>query len=247
MYRLLKKTSSIVQPISCDEAFMDITGLGDDDQIVSALRAKIEAATGVTASAGIGPNMLLARLATKRAKPNGQFNISLSQVSMEVPSKLSTITTMSPQKSSVLMVTLALHTCCIGSCKCPSASVPTLLASCGIHLQCRLAEVLRQVCVSEMCQHLQADEELLKLRVGDLPGVGWAMQKKLEEKLGITSVADVRTSRRDVLQRELGAKSGSMVSHPQALHLGLPSIRFHQLANLFPFPPSDQRDVAVRV
>lgn len=84
VYRLLKETSSIVQPISCDEAFMDITGLGADDQIVSALRAKIEAATGVTASAGIGPNMLLARLATKRAKPNGQFNISPSQVSMEV-------------------------------------------------------------------------------------------------------------------------------------------------------------------
>ena len=78
---------------------MDITGLGDDDQIVSALRAKIEAATGVTASAGIGPNMLLARLATKRAKPNGQFNISLSQVSMEVPSRKSMITTVSPKRA----------------------------------------------------------------------------------------------------------------------------------------------------
>ena len=37
------------------------------------MRADIEAATGCTASAGIGPNLLLARLATKRAKPNGQF------------------------------------------------------------------------------------------------------------------------------------------------------------------------------
>ena len=97
-----------------------------------------------------------------------------------------------------------------------------------------------------MCQHLQAAEELLKLRVGDLPGVGWAMQKKLEEKLGITSVADVRASRRDVLQRELGAKSGSMVSHPQALQLGPPSRRSRQLANLLPYPSSDQPDVAVR-
>lgn len=33
----------------------------------------MEKATGCTASAGIGPNMLLARLATKRAKPNGVF------------------------------------------------------------------------------------------------------------------------------------------------------------------------------
>ena len=96
-----------------------------------------------------------------------------------------------------------------------------------------------------MCWPLQADEELLKLRVGDLPGVGWAMQKKLEEKLGITSVADVRTSRRDVLQRELGAKSGSMVSHPQA---PLPWAAFQQVPSagqFIPCPSSDQPDVAV--
>ena len=74
------ETSSSVQPISCDEAFMDITGLGDPDQLVRQLRDKIVAATGINASAGIGPNMLLARLATKRAKPNGQFNINPSQV-----------------------------------------------------------------------------------------------------------------------------------------------------------------------
>ena len=69
-----------MQPISCDEAFVDITGLGSPDRIVAELRAEIEGATGITASAGIGPNMLLARLATKRAKPNGQFNINPSQV-----------------------------------------------------------------------------------------------------------------------------------------------------------------------
>lgn len=56
---------------------------------------------------------------------------------------------------------------------------------------------------------MQADEELLKLGLSDLPGVGWAMTGKLE-KLGLTSVADVRNSRRELLQRELGAKSGTM-------------------------------------
>ncbi len=64
----MQQTSS-VQPLSCDEAFMDVTGLGDPDEIASKLRAQIKAETGCTASAGIGPNMLLARLATKRAKP----------------------------------------------------------------------------------------------------------------------------------------------------------------------------------
>ena len=69
---------------------------------------------------------------------------------------------------------------------------------------------------------LQADEELLKLNMGDLPGVGWQMQKKLE-KLGLPTVADIRNSRRELLQRELGAKSGSMASRPLlfGLHLSL--------------------------
>ena len=80
VYKLLMETSSSVQPISCDEAFMDITGLGNPDQVVRQLRDRIVAATGINASAGVGPNMLLARLATKRAKPNGQVNISPSQV-----------------------------------------------------------------------------------------------------------------------------------------------------------------------
>jgi len=80
MYRILMQQTSSVQPLSCDEAFMDVTGLGDPDEIASKLRAQIKAETGCTASAGIGPNMLLARLATKRAKPNGQFHINPVQV-----------------------------------------------------------------------------------------------------------------------------------------------------------------------
>lgn len=58
---------------------------------------------------------------------------------------------------------------------------------------------------------MQADEQLLKLEVGELPGVGWSMCEKLKG-LGITSVADVRNTRRDVLQREMGTKTGLLVS-----------------------------------
>ena len=80
VYRILMEETCSVQPLSCDEAFMDVTGLGDPEAIAGKLRAQIEADTGCTASAGIGPNMLLARLATKRAKPNGQFLINSVQV-----------------------------------------------------------------------------------------------------------------------------------------------------------------------
>lgn len=72
--------TSAVQPVSVDEAYMDVTGLGDPVGIAEAIRAAIEQETGCTASAGIAANMLLARLATKRAKPNGVFHLLPTQV-----------------------------------------------------------------------------------------------------------------------------------------------------------------------
>jgi DNA repair protein REV1 len=61
-----------VEPLSVDEAFLDLTGVPNPDGILQDLRSAIYRDTGCTASCGIGPNKLLARLATKKAKPNGQ-------------------------------------------------------------------------------------------------------------------------------------------------------------------------------
>jgi impB/mucB/samB family len=91
VYRILMQYTTAVQPLSCDEAFLDVTGLGDPELLASRMRAEIEAATSCTASAGIGPNLLLARLATKHGKPNGQFRILSSQVLLIHP-KLSAFT-----------------------------------------------------------------------------------------------------------------------------------------------------------
>lgn len=52
------------------------------------------------------------------------------------------------------------------------------------------------------------DAYLLDLEVDELPGVGWNMCHKLKE-LGIASVSQVRASSKDVLQRELGSKTGA--------------------------------------
>jgi hypothetical protein len=68
-----------VQPVSCDEAFLDVTGLGDPVAIAAELRRQIRAATGCAASCGVGPNMLLARLATRRAKPDGLYAIGAAE------------------------------------------------------------------------------------------------------------------------------------------------------------------------
>ncbi|WCJ17827.1 DNA-directed DNA polymerase [Euphorbia peplus] len=81
-YDVLHKHCSKVQAVSCDEAFLDITELGGEDPeyLASKIRKEIFETTGCTASAGIAGNMLMARLATRTAKPDGQCYIPLEQV-----------------------------------------------------------------------------------------------------------------------------------------------------------------------
>ncbi|KAJ1260544.1 hypothetical protein BS78_10G240600 [Paspalum vaginatum] len=73
-YGTLHKYCSKVQALSCDEVFLDMTECLHDDpeEVTLRIRSEIFDATKCTASAGIAENMLLARLATRSAKPNGQ-------------------------------------------------------------------------------------------------------------------------------------------------------------------------------
>ncbi|XP_042384403.1 DNA repair protein REV1-like isoform X2 [Zingiber officinale] len=72
-YNILHKHCSKVQALSCDEAFLDVTECDvDPEDIALAIRKEIAETTRCTASAGIAENLLLARLATRSAKPNGQ-------------------------------------------------------------------------------------------------------------------------------------------------------------------------------
>lgn len=68
--------------MSCDEAFLDVTdiGIGDPLLLASNIRKEILDATGCTASVGIANNMLMARVATRIAKPDGQCCIPLEKV-----------------------------------------------------------------------------------------------------------------------------------------------------------------------
>lgn len=67
-----------IQAVSCDEMFVDLTPLCRESRMdpllfVSQLREEIKSKTGCACSVGLGPNILLSRLATKKAKPDGQF------------------------------------------------------------------------------------------------------------------------------------------------------------------------------
>jgi DNA polymerase IV len=72
--------TEIIEPLSLDEAYLDVTeniqGIPIATEIATLIRAKILIETGLTASAGISYNKFLAKLALDQRKPNGQFVIT---------------------------------------------------------------------------------------------------------------------------------------------------------------------------
>ena len=64
-----------VEPLSLDEAFLDVTedlkGIGSATRIAELIRARIKEETGLTASAGVSYNKFLAKLASDQNKPDG--------------------------------------------------------------------------------------------------------------------------------------------------------------------------------
>ena len=79
MFAIFREFTPLVQGLSLDEAFLDVTAsrrlLGDAEAIGAEVRRRIRAATELSASVGIAPNKLLAKIASDLAKPDGMFRI----------------------------------------------------------------------------------------------------------------------------------------------------------------------------
>jgi DNA polymerase-4 len=69
---LLSEFSPVMEDVGIDEAYLDISHLKDPDEAVGQrLKERVRKATGLTASVGIGPNKLLAKMASDLQKPDG--------------------------------------------------------------------------------------------------------------------------------------------------------------------------------
>ena len=76
---VFKLFSDLVEPLSLDEAFLDVTenrlSIDDPERLASMIRRRIKSDTGLNASAGISYNKFLSKVASDQNKPNGQFHI----------------------------------------------------------------------------------------------------------------------------------------------------------------------------
>lgn len=72
---VLQRYSPLLEPVSLDEAFLDLTGTellhGPPEKVAEEIHKRIPMETGLSCSVGLGPNKLLAKMASDSAKPGG--------------------------------------------------------------------------------------------------------------------------------------------------------------------------------
>jgi DNA polymerase-4 len=78
---ILQRFTPLVEPLSLDEAYLDVTAHpGAPAALAQEMREMICRKTNLTSSAGVGPNKLIAKIASEINKPDGQLEITPEQV-----------------------------------------------------------------------------------------------------------------------------------------------------------------------
>jgi DNA polymerase-4 len=81
---IFARHTDLIEPLSLDEAYLDVTtsksGLASATATAEAIRAAIREETRLTASAGVAPNKFIAKIASDFRKPDGLFVVRPHQV-----------------------------------------------------------------------------------------------------------------------------------------------------------------------
>lgn len=70
--QLFRTVTPFVEPVSMEEAFLDVTGVPEDPvQLAHRLRDQVSDEQGITCSVGVAPSKVVAKIASRAAKPDG--------------------------------------------------------------------------------------------------------------------------------------------------------------------------------
>ncbi|KAG0340126.1 deoxycytidyl transferase [Podila humilis] len=209
-YRILLMHVDELQAVSVDEALVDVTSkcrsiwegrentvrslysssssssentqyFMDPGEFAQHIRDEIFEVTGCHASVGIGPNVLLAKLSTKRAKPHGQYIWPSAPGSEQTLKELQ------------------------GDQGFSSEQQPLPLE--GDH-ESRISLNAGRAESESPRKHPKFPKEL---SVKDLPGVGYKTTTELEERFSVTSLYQLQQIPKESLQNVCGMKTGTML------------------------------------
>jgi len=75
IFKIFQRFSPLVEPLSLDEAFLDVTGstrlFGPPEEIARKIKEQVIEETGLTVSAGVAPSKFVAKIASDLQKPDG--------------------------------------------------------------------------------------------------------------------------------------------------------------------------------
>lgn len=81
---IFRDYTDLIEPLSLDEAFLDVTNStackGSASLMAREIRARVRKDVGITLSAGIAPNKFLAKIASDWKKPDGQYTVTPAMV-----------------------------------------------------------------------------------------------------------------------------------------------------------------------